>query len=190
MASVLLRRWTREEYERMVAAGVFSPTDRVELLDGEILARTPQGSAHATAIGLVEAALRPLVPADHHIRTQRPFALDDRSEPEPDVAIVPGGLREYRDAHPTTARLIVEVSDTSLEYDRTHKLPLYARAGVPECWIVNLPDRLLEVYRNPIPAPSAGIGWTYHHHSVLEPADRISALAPPETLIAVADLLP
>jgi Uma2 family endonuclease len=190
MTSVLLRRWTREEYEHMVAGGVFSPSDHVELLDGEILAMTPQGSAHATAVGLVESALRPHFAAGHHLRTQRPFALDDKSEPEPDVVVVPGGLREYRNAHPTTAVFLVEVSDTTLLYDRTHKARAYARAGIPEYWVMNLPDGVLEVYRDPNPAPGTPLGWVYRTTRTLGPSDTITPLAAPNTQVPIRDLLP
>ncbi len=190
MSAVLLRRWTRQEYDHMVEAGVFSPHDHVELLDGEILAMTPQSSAHATAIGLVEAALRPLFSADHHLRTQRPFALDDKSEPEPDIAVVPGGLRQYRNAHPTTAVLLVEVSDTTLLYDRTHKAAAYARAGIPEYWIVNLSDGVLEVYRDPLPAPETPLGWAYQTTRVVRASETVAPLTAPKAQILIRDLLP
>jgi hypothetical protein len=120
----------------MTGAGVFGPEDRLELLDGEIIDMAPQKSRHATAVTLVGEALRTLFRSGATVRVQLPFSLDDRSEPEPDVAVVPGNPRDYRDAHPSRALLICEVSDTTLGYDRGRKLTAYARAGIPEYWIL------------------------------------------------------
>jgi len=190
MSPVLLRRWARDEYERMVEAGVFPPGDRVELIDGEIVAMTPQGSGHATAVGLIEEALRAVFQVGYHVRGQRPLALDPTSEPEPDVAVVPGGLRDYRDAHPTAAALVVEVADTTLAYDRDHKGSLYARAGIPEYWIVNLLDHTVEVSRDPAPVPEARYGWGYRTVRAYRPGDTIVPDAAPHRQVAVGDLLP
>lgn len=112
------RRWNREEYDRAIEAGVFQPGDRLQLIEGEIITLTPQGSRHATTIPLVEGALRKIFDARFHIRIQTPLALGEWSEPEPDIAIVPGSPRDYRDRHPTTAILVVEVSDATLKLDR------------------------------------------------------------------------
>ena len=105
MSAVQVRRWTRQEYDRMIEAGVLTPDDRVELIDGEILSTTPQGSPHATAVLLVQDALRVSFGRDVHIRAQLPIALGLDSEPEPDVAVVAGSVRDYRDAHPQSALL-------------------------------------------------------------------------------------
>ena len=147
--SVQLRRWTRREYDRMIDAGVLTPEDRVELIDGDIIAVTPQKSRHATAVSLAGTALRQAFGDDVHVRSQLPLALDRTSEPEPDIAVVAGSPRDYRDAHPSTALLIVEIADTSLEFDRTKKAALYARAGILDYWIVNLVDEVVEVHGNP-----------------------------------------
>ncbi len=127
-------RFSRVQYERMTEAGVFGPEDRLELLDGEIIDMPPQKSRHATAVTLVAEALRTIFGPGATVRVQLPFCLDDRSEPEPDVAVVPGNPRDYRDAHPSRALLVCEVSDTTLAYDRGRKLAAYARAGIPEYW--------------------------------------------------------
>jgi Uma2 family endonuclease len=190
MSQVLLRRWTRDEYERMVEVGVFPPGDRLELIDGEIVTMTPQGSGHATAVGLAEDVLRVVFQVGYHIRGQRPLALEPSSEPEPDIAVVPGSLRDYRDAHPTTAILVVEVADTTLAYDRDHKGSLYACAGIPEYWIVNLPDQVVEVYRDPAPAPKARFGWGYRTVRPYRSGETLAASAAPQKQIAVVDLLP
>ena len=124
------------------------------------------------------------------MRTQAPIALDDSSEPEPDVAVVRGAFRDYSTAHPVDPVLVVEVSLASLRFDREHKASLYARAGRPEYWIVNLVDRVLEVRREPAPEPSAPYGWDYALVDVLGPTERVSALGAPAVQISVGDLLP
>ncbi|MGH7164603.1 MAG: Uma2 family endonuclease, partial [Nitrospiraceae bacterium] len=145
--AVALRRWTRQEYDRLVVEGFFHPEERLELMEGEIVRMTPQGSLHATAIRLVEEALRAAFGTGFDVRVQMPLALTDDSEPEPDVAVVTGNPRDYRDTHPSAAVLIVEVADATVPYDRERKRALYARVGIADYWIVNLLDRRLEVFR-------------------------------------------
>ncbi len=110
---------------------------------------TPEGSRHTTGMDLVADCLRRVLDSGFHVRLQHPLAADDYSEPEPDVAVVTGAIRDYRDAHPTLAVPIVEVSDESLHHDRTVKQRLDTRCGIPEYWILALPDARLEVYRDP-----------------------------------------
>lgn len=131
-AAIQSHRWTVREYEDMVAAGVFHPEARLELLDGEIYDMSPQTRRHATAIRLIEDALRAVFHRGFDIRAQLPVAFGPDSEPEPDVAVVEGSPRDYSDRHPTTALLVVEVSDSSLAYDRSQKLAIYADCGIPE----------------------------------------------------------
>ena len=181
--AVQTHRWSREEYERMVSAGVFHPEERLELIDGEVFEMTPQSSRHATAVRLAEEALRMIFAQGYDIRTQLPLVLDPGSEPEPDVAVVPGSPRDYLDAHPDTALLIVEVADSSLGHDRELKTGLYARNGIPEYWIVNLVDGCLEVYRDPE-------GGRYSSHTILYCDDSVSPLFGPDALISVSELLP
>lgn len=175
--------WSRLEYERMVDAGGFAADSRVELLDGEILDIPPQKSAHATAVGLVEEALRRCVPDGCHIRSQKPLALDERSEPEPDIAVVPGQLRDYAQSHPATALLIVEVADSSLAYDRMDKARAYARNRIPEYWVLSLPDRVLEVYRG-------SMAQGYSDRRVIAPGGGLAPLMAPDRVVQVSDLLP
>ena len=181
------RRWQRTEYERLVAIGVFQG-EPLELIGGQLVVAEPQGSYHAAAITKVDYALRSVLPLGWIVRLQAPVSLDDESEPEPDLAVVRGRPGDYRDAHPALPALIVEVAESSLGFDRTNKSSLYARAGVPEYWIVNLVDGALEVHRDPEPDASATFGWRYR---------SITRLAPPATVVplsfdavAVADLLP
>ena len=151
------RRWTRAEYDRMIEHGLFGPDERLELIDGEILTVTPQGTPHAGTIGLVQDVLC-VVFGHTHVRVQLPFALDPASEPEPDLAVVAGTPRDYLAAHPDSALLIVEVAETTLGFARRSKGSLYARAGIAEYWIVNVGDGALEVYRNPAEDRAAPYG--------------------------------
>jgi Uma2 family endonuclease len=104
--------------------------------------------------------------------------------------VVPGDARDYRHAHPTRPVLIVEIADISLESDRTFKLALYARAGVTDYWIVNLVDRIVEVYREPVWSPSSSHGWRYSSVVIARPPEAITPLAAPHARVAVAELLP
>ena len=176
-------RICRAQYDRAVEAGVFAPDARLELIDGELLTMTPQGSRHTTGVGLVAEALRAAFGVGFHVRVQVPLAADDYSEPEPDVAVVEGGIRDYRDAHPTAALLVVEVSDDSLRRDRTTKQRLYARCRIPEYWVLALPDARLDVHRGP-----AADG--YRTVTLHRAGETVAPLARPEARIAVADLLP
>jgi Uma2 family endonuclease len=184
------KRWTRAEYEQMIEHDLFRPEERVELVDGEILTMAPQHSPHAATVMHIHEILRETFRPGFHVRVQMPFALDPMSEPEPDLAVVEGTALDYVHGHPDAAALLVEVADTTLLFARAWKASLYARAGIPEYWIVNLGARQLEVHRDPEPAPSARYGWAYGTVRQLGAEDEVSPLAAPEARIAVADLLP
>jgi Uma2 family endonuclease len=183
------RRWRRVEYERLVDLGVFVG-ERLELLDGVLVVREPQGSPHAAIVMQVGQVLAAAFGAGWHPRLQAPLALGDHSEPEPDIAVVAGAARDYVAAHPSTAALVVEVADSSLRLDRRFKASIYARAGLPEYWIVNLVDRTLEVHREPGPAIDVPDDWSYRSIDVLRPPATVTPLAAPAARIPVADLLP
>lgn len=119
-----------------------------------------------------------------------PVALDDASEPEPDICVVAGDPRDYRDAHPQRPALVVEVALARLRFDREDKGSLYARAAIADYWIVNLRNRCLEVHRDPVADAAAPFGWRYGRVVTLGPDERVAPLATPAALIAVADLLP
>ncbi len=188
--SIRTRRFRRFEYERLTEMGFFHPGERLELIDGLLVVREPQGTPHATAVRLAVAALRLAFGEGWHVDSQLPVALDDDSEPEPDVAVVPGGPRDYLAAHPSRPVLVVEVADASLDFDREDKASLYARAGVADHWIVNLVQRALEIRRDPEPADNAPYGWRYRTLAVLVPPAAVAPLAAPAARIPVADLLP
>jgi len=176
-------RWSRAAYDRAVHAGVFGPDDRIELIDGEIVGMTPQGSRHAAAIIMAAKVIEHAFGVGCHVRPQTPLAVGPDSEPEPDIAVVEGAPGDYLDAHPTTALLVVEVSDDSLRRDRTVKQQLYARYGIPEYWIVALPDDRLEVHREPATDGYRSIA-IYHR------GDNVAPLARPRAAVAAGDLLP
>jgi Uma2 family endonuclease len=184
-----LRRWTRREYERLVDLGAFE-REPVELLDGQLIVAEPQGSYHVTAVGSLGSRLATVLPPDWIVRVQAPLALDEESAPEPDLAVVRGTWADYRDAHPTSAALVVEVADSSLAFDRDQKGGLYARARLADYWIVNLVDRVLEVYRDPGPDPAAAHGWRYRSRLTLLPPETVAPLALPAVRLSVGELLP
>lgn len=186
--AVHIKRWTRLEYDRMAEAGLFDPDERVELLEGDIITVTPQQSPHSACIGLIDGVLRHAFGPSYWIRIQLPLIVDPDSEPEPDLAVVPGSPRDYVHDHPRTAVLVIEVADSTIAKDRTYKTRIYARAGILEYWIVNLTERCLEVYRDPMAAP--GQAGTYRSSQKLSPSDSIAPLASPGSTVAVADLLP
>ncbi len=175
----------------MIDAGILDENDRAELIAGEIVTKVAQKSPHATAVGLGSDALRAVAGEGFHVRVQLPLALDPDSEPEPDLAIVVGPPRAYRDAHPTSAALVVKVSDTMLiTFDRSSKASMYARAGTPEYWIVNLTSRRLEVYRDPASDAAVPLGHAYQQRLSFGPDEQVAFLAIPDVVIAVRDLLP
>ena len=148
-APLTLRRWRRVEYERLVDLGAFDDDEPVELIGGQLIVAEPKGSEHATGVEMAGDALRAALPAGWIVRGQNPVSLDDESAPEPDIAVVQGSHADYRDAHPARPALIIEVAESSLAFDRVEKGSLYARAGIVDYRIVNLVDRVLEVYRDP-----------------------------------------
>jgi Uma2 family endonuclease len=190
MSTVQVKRWSREDYERMIEAGIFAPGERVELIDGEILEMSPQKSPHSTGVSLTAETLRVAFGEGYHVRTQMLLALDPYSEPEPDIAVVRGSPRDYRDAHPSSALLVVEIADSTLTFDREQKGSLYARAGLADYWVLNLPERRLEVYRDPMPMPQARYGWGYRVVQHYAAEESLSPLAAPLARITVAELLP
>jgi Uma2 family endonuclease len=185
-----LKRWTRVEYDQLVEREVFTRDDRIELIDGLLVVAEPQSAYHYTAVRLVARALAQAFGPGWDIRTEAPVALDDRSEPEPDVAVVRGDLLDYATAHPNDPVLVVEVTLSRVAFDRRHKSSLYARAGRPEYWILNLVNRRLEIRREPARSASAPYGWHYASVGILSAGDSVTALAAPDARIAVADLLP
>jgi Uma2 family endonuclease len=189
LAEPRVHLWTRGEYYRMAGAGLFEGK-HVELIEGRVVEMSPMGSLHATAVALVARALEKAFGQAYFVRWQMPLAAGETSEPEPDVAVIAGDVRDYRETHPTTAVLIVEVADTSLAYDQTHKASVYAKTGIADYWVVNLIDRQLEIRRNPLPDATQPFGFGYADVRTLSAADSVTPLAMPSATVQVADLLP
>lgn len=187
---VLTKRWTRLQYDQLIECGVFQPGDRIELIGGELIVREPQRTPHATAIELALDALRAAFGSGWRVRVQLPVALDEESEPEPDIAVVPGSPRDYLPSHPSSPVLILEAAESSLALDREIKGSLYARAQIVDYWIVNLVDHVLEVYCDPEAAPASPYGWRYASVTTLRGGDVVTPLAAPRSRVAVGDLLP
>lgn len=179
------RRFNADEYERMGRAGILGEDDRVELIDGEIVEMTPIGLRHADCVNRINSSLVLAFNDVAVILVQNPIRPSDRSEPQPDLALVRrrGGL--YASSHPRPADilLVAEVADTSLEYDRRVKVPLYARAGIPEVWLVDLNQETVTAYRD----PRRGNYRTAH---VVRRGDELAPSAFPDLVLSVADLLP
>jgi len=179
-ASERIRPLKRSEYDRLVQLGCFED-EKIELLDGMLVAVSPQGTEHAQAVRKLTTLFILGVGQRAAVQCQLPLGASDDSEPEPDIAVVPN--QEYFDDHPTRAYLVIEVANSSLRKDRLLKAALYARAGVPEYWIVNVPERLVEIHRS----PRAGEYSTVTTHGT---ADVIHPSAFMDVKIAVADLFP
>ena len=165
-------------------------SDPIELIAGQLVVAEPQSAYHASIIRTVDYALRATLPPGWIVSVQSPVSLDAESEPEPDLAVVPGRPTDYLHGHPACPDLIVEVAESSVAFDRLHKGSLYARAAIRDYWIVNLVGRVLEVYRDPGPDPSAPYGWRYRSVVTLAPPSAVTPLVFPGIRLAVADLSP
>ena len=144
-------RLTIDDYHRMGKAGVFKEAARVELMDGEVINMAPVGSKHAAMVARVQKLLEGVAGDQAIVWTQNPIVLDDRSEPQPDISLLHQRDDFYASSHPRPqdVLLIVEVSDTTLRYDREVKAPVYARADIQELWVIGVESMRLEMYRQP-----------------------------------------
>jgi Uma2 family endonuclease len=186
----MLMRLSVDQYHKMIAAGVLTEDDPVELLDGWLVRKMPKNPPHRIAVRRMRKALERVVPAGWYVDAQEPITLDT-SEPEPDGTVARGQTEQYPDRHPgpNDLALVVEVADSSLEHDRGTKKRLYARAAIPVYWIVNLVDRQVEVYTHPSgPADQPD----YRSRQDYGPTDTVPVILDGKEVvrIAVADLLP
>jgi Uma2 family endonuclease len=170
---------TRAEYDRLARLDFFRG-EHVELVRGIVVAMSPIGPPHSNAVSRLDRLLHPRLLDRAVVRVQQPFVAHDDSEPEPDIAVVP--LGSYAVAHPDRAPWIIEVAESSLEYDRETKGPLYAASGVPEYWIVDIAGRAIEVYTEPAAAGYARMRRVTERESV-------APAAFPDLAVTVADLL-
>ena len=178
-------RFTVDDYYRMADVGILAPDARVELLEGEIIEMFPIGPFHS-GVGTRLQTIFTKVGGDRWIvRSQYPIHLDDGSEPQPDLALVKPRDDFYTESHPQAhdVHLLVEVADSSVRFDREEKLPVYARAGIAEFWLVNLVERKVEIYRGPSP------DGTYRTLVQARHGDRIAPAAFPDAVLTVEALL-
>jgi len=177
-------RFTVDDYYRMAEAGILSSEQRVELLDGQIIVMTPIGRRHAACVDRLNAHFARALNDRVVIRIQNPVRLDEHSEPEPDVALLKPREDFYAEKEPSAedALLIIEVADTSLDKDQQVKLPLYARADVPEVWIVDLATMDVHVHREPADGK-------YQRVCTVRGADRISPAAFEDVQFHVDELI-
>lgn len=186
----VLRRWTLDEYERLIDHGFLGEGDPIELVDGLLFVKEPPRSAHRTAVLLVAGALERAFGEGWFVQTRCPIALDPRSQPEPDVCVVRGSPRDYVDAHPRRPALVVEVAHSSLPLARGRKAAAYARARITDYWIVDWLARVLEVHREPARPGPARANWGYASIEALAAEAIVTPLAAPAESIRVSDLLP
>ncbi len=183
-AQIAHHLFTTDEYEQMITSGVLTEEDRVELINGEIIEMSPINVPHVLCVNVFTRLFSRQLGEEAIVSVQNPIHLDKRSRPEPDVALWRPRMDDYAIglAEPEDILLVVEVADTSLNYDRTVKVPLYARAGIEEVWLVNLAGREIEVYREPT---AAG----YRVMRRLFPGDKAVPLAFPGVEFAVDEIL-
>jgi Uma2 family endonuclease len=176
------RRFTVHDYHRMAEAGILHEDDRVELIEGEVVEMAPIGARHFTCVNTLTRLLVQSVGDEAIVSVQNPVRLDERTEPQPDLAVI--RARDYRDSlpGPGDALLLIEVSDTTLAYDRDVKLPLYARAGIPEVWIVDLGNVIVERHTDPS-------GDFYRHVEKLRRGDTVRSATVPGLSVSVDAVL-
>ncbi len=177
-------KFTAEDFYRLYEAGLFDSNDRIELLNGEIIIMQAIGHRHAQAVTNITAYLSEQARRRFMISPQNPVELERYSMPQPDITLVPWGRRNAR-RHPKPEEgfLIIEVADSSLQYDREEKRRAYASTGIHEFWLLNLADDVLEIYRQPE-------GAAYREQIVVPADGTASPLAFPDATIAIADILP
>lgn len=178
-------RFSRDQYKQLGTHGVLTGL-RTELIYGVIYQMSPIGWPHVVCVNKLTDLFKEVFAGIGWVNSQQPFTVDE-SDPQPDVAVIPGMMMNYTD-HPTVSLLIVEVADTTLARDTTMKVELYASASVPEYWVVDLEGKQLQVFRDPFAIPAGG--FSYRTHLTLKPAERIAPLAAPGQSVLVADLLP
>ncbi len=182
-------RWTKKEYHTMAELGMFEGK-RTEFLEGEIIEMPTMNSPHATALEVTYNAVRDVFTKDFAVRSQSPICLNDDFETVPDVFVIKGNARDFTNNLPKTAELVIEISDTTLSYDRNRKASLYAKFGIKDYWVLNLKKKTLEVYRQPSEDENAFYDFSYEEKLTFGEAEEVSPLAMPQAKIKIADLLP
>ena len=181
---LLRRRFTAAEYSRMIDAGILAEDDRVELLEGDIVEMAPIGSRHAACVNRLNQLLSTRIAGPFIVAVQNPIRLGEFSEPQPDLAILRPRPDFYSESHPgpEDILLLVEVSDTSADYDREVKVPAYGTAAIPEVWLVDLASGAVEVHRDPMPG-------RYGSVEVARAGSQVSPRAFPDLTVQVSDVV-
>jgi Uma2 family endonuclease len=182
------KRWSVAEFHALYAEKQYQ-SRKLILVEGEILEMPNPNPPHDVSLGLTEAAVRGLFGPGHWVRGQMALVLGLSTDPMPDVAVVAGAPRDYTD-HPRSALLVVEVSESTLDYDTRDKANLYAAGGIQEYWVVDLIHRGLLVFRDRAADPAELFGAAYRSKTMFEPATTVSPLAAPQAAVRVSDLLP
>ena len=180
-------RWTRAQYYKMAELGYFAGK-RVELREGEITEMPPIGPVHQAITTAVSDLFRGAFGASFFVREQAPLSVGTANDPLPDIAVIQGRSRDFLGGHPTTASLVAEISVSTLDYDRAQKSALYAEGSIPEYWIINITERQLEVYRQPMLISEGVFG--YADVKIYMAQETLAPLSAPDVQIAVASLLP
>lgn len=184
--SVQLERrvFSAGEYHRMIDAGILAEDDRVELIEGDIVKMSPIGSRHAACVKRLNSICNRKAGQSFIVSVQDPIHLDDFSEPQPDIALLKHRDDFYSNSLPATddVMLVIEVANTSVEADRNVKLPLYARAGIPEVWLANLPEDRVEAHSNPVKG-------VYQKIRVFRRGESLSPELIPDLVVKVEEIL-
>jgi len=181
-----LKHWTVADYHRLSEIGLLDPTERTELIAGQITLMAAKGTPHVLALRLLSGVLNPLLAEQPvFVSLQDPIQLDDFSEPEPDLVIVQGTMLDYADHHPRPDQvyLVVVVADSTLKQDCEVKAKLYAQAGIADYWVLDLKNRQLHVFRDPRPTD-------YGRHLILTEPNQVSPLAFPDLSLSLSAILP
>lgn len=181
-------RWTVKQFHDAGETGLFEGQP-VMLIEGEVLAMSPINPPHQGMVSLTAEALRAAFGQGFFVREQAPFGVNKATDPQPDVAVIAGGIRDFLRKHPAQAALVVEVSDSTLSYDRHEKASLYAKTGVEEYWIVNVKAAQVEVHRQPQPDETQPHGFGYRLRTIHKSGEVLQPLAAPGP-VAVSTLLP
>jgi Uma2 family endonuclease len=189
IGDVRARQWTRDEFYRLLELGFFR-NQRVELIEGEVLEIAPPRRLHLVVICLLQSALEPAFGKGYWVRALGSLDLSHLSVPDPDIAVVEGAPFGAGSEVCSVPLMIAEVSDVGLDYDRWRKGSLYARAGIPDYWVVNLVDRQIEVYRRPVPDPRQPYGFCYIDRQIYLPELLVTPLAAPRARLRVSEMMP
>jgi Uma2 family endonuclease len=182
------RKYTVEEYEQIGSFGLFAD-ERLELIEGEIVEMSPITARHNTFVDNANEIIRRYFRTGYRVRVQSSFIVPGRTEVQPDIAVVRGRLQDFFLRHPDHAALIIEIAETSQEYDLGAKAQLYARAGIEDYWVIDTGRPCLYVHRQPVTDPATTYGFRYDSVVELGRADTVAPLARPRAMISVTDLL-